>query len=210
MNREHGAEIFLDKDARKWANQLTKDQMSIAALRKQVKGLQSVTSAYTKVRTILIYTFLKKLRTQIFFKTPEFGTSDAQAEALQKTDLLLEEIRQLEVQTTKAEARLDALREAGIDVNKWMQKAEKSYGGEKASVSSSNELTPNTSYSSMGKTGVFARKPEILNLLVILLGPYQPVFQSLFLQNGFTVDMRVVLTCPLLGVCPLLECPSTV
>lgn len=49
INREHGAEIFLDKDARKWANKLTKDEMAIAALQKQVKGLQSVTSAYTKV-----------------------------------------------------------------------------------------------------------------------------------------------------------------
>ena len=50
MSRDHGAEIFLDKDARKWANQLTKDQMGITQARKQVKGLQSVTSAYTKVR----------------------------------------------------------------------------------------------------------------------------------------------------------------
>ncbi len=51
ISRDHGAEIFLDKDARKWANQLTKDQMSISSLQRQVKGLQSVTSAYTKVST---------------------------------------------------------------------------------------------------------------------------------------------------------------
>lgn len=51
ISRDHGAEIFLDKDARKWANQLTKEEMNISTLRKQVKGLQSVTSAYTKVRT---------------------------------------------------------------------------------------------------------------------------------------------------------------
>ena len=50
ISRDHGAEIFLDKDARKWANKLTKDNMSITSLQKQVKGLQSVTSAYTKVR----------------------------------------------------------------------------------------------------------------------------------------------------------------
>ena len=49
ISRDHGAEIFLDKDARKWANKLTKDQRSIVSLQKQVKGLQSVTSAYTKV-----------------------------------------------------------------------------------------------------------------------------------------------------------------
>ena len=49
LNRDHGAEIFLDKDARKWATKLTKDQQIIATYQKQVKGLQSVTSAYTKV-----------------------------------------------------------------------------------------------------------------------------------------------------------------
>ena len=31
-------------------------------------------------------------------------------------------MRQLDVKVTKAEARLDALRGAGIDVHKWMQK----------------------------------------------------------------------------------------
>lgn len=51
ISRDHGAEIFLDKDARKWANKLTKDQLAITAIQKQVKGLRSVTSAYTKVRT---------------------------------------------------------------------------------------------------------------------------------------------------------------
>lgn len=49
LSRDHGAEIFLDKDARKWATKLTKDQQTIATCQKQVKGLQSVTSAYTKV-----------------------------------------------------------------------------------------------------------------------------------------------------------------
>lgn len=54
ISRDHGAEIFLDKDARKWANKLTKDHMSIASLQKQVKGLQSVTSAYTKVSVLVL------------------------------------------------------------------------------------------------------------------------------------------------------------
>lgn len=66
-----------------------------------------------------------------------------------KTEMLLEEVRQLEVQTTKSEARLEALRQAGIDVNKWLQKAERSYGDRTISGSSTgssvNELTPNMS-----------------------------------------------------------------
>lgn len=47
----------------------------------------------------------------------------------------------MEVQTTKAEARLDCLRSAGIDVNKWLQKAEKSH-----EKTTSNELTPNMAH----------------------------------------------------------------
>ena len=49
ISRDHGAEIFLDKDARKWAAKLTKDQQAIAHIEKQVKGLKSVTRAYVKV-----------------------------------------------------------------------------------------------------------------------------------------------------------------
>ena len=38
-------------------------------------------------------------------------------------ELMQEEIRQLEVHTTKAEARLEALREADVDVSRWLQGA---------------------------------------------------------------------------------------
>ncbi len=49
LSRDHGAEIFLDKDARKWATMLVKQQNEIAQLNKQVRGLKSVTAAYIKV-----------------------------------------------------------------------------------------------------------------------------------------------------------------
>ena len=49
LSKDHGAEIFLEKDARKWATRLVKHQQSIAACERQIKGLKSVTSAYTKV-----------------------------------------------------------------------------------------------------------------------------------------------------------------
>ena len=49
ISRDHGAEIFLDKDARKWATKLVKDQNAISSIEKQVRGLKSVTSAYIKV-----------------------------------------------------------------------------------------------------------------------------------------------------------------
>ncbi len=56
--------------------------------------------------------------------------------------MFLEEIRQLEVQMTKAEARLEEMRQAGIDVNKWIQKAEKNHKQPEKSTVSSSELTP--------------------------------------------------------------------
>lgn len=49
LSRDHGAEIFLDKDARKWATMLVKQQNGIAQIDKQVRGLKSVTAAYIKV-----------------------------------------------------------------------------------------------------------------------------------------------------------------
>ena len=50
LSKDHGAEIFLEKDARKWAMRLVKHQASIAQTMKEIKGLKSVTTAYTKVR----------------------------------------------------------------------------------------------------------------------------------------------------------------
>ncbi|XP_064404810.1 F-BAR and double SH3 domains protein 2-like [Halichondria panicea] len=103
LSRDHGAEIFLDKDARKWATMLVKQQNGIAQIDKQVRGLKSVTAAY--------------------IKTPEFGTSESFTEAQQNIENLNEEIRQHEVHITKAEARLAVLRGVGVDVAKWLQKA---------------------------------------------------------------------------------------
>ena len=54
ISKDHGAEIFLEKDARKWATRLVKFQDSIASTEKQIKGLKSVTSAYTKVYTCIL------------------------------------------------------------------------------------------------------------------------------------------------------------
>ena len=59
LSKDHGAEIYLEKDARKWAMRLAKHQESIEVFQKQIKGVKSVTSAYTKVseylRTVCMY-----------------------------------------------------------------------------------------------------------------------------------------------------------
>ena len=73
-------------------------------------------------------------------QNPEFGTSDAQAEAQQQIDSKLEEMRQVEVQVTKAEARLESLRGAGIDVHKWLQKAKDSHKNDQLQPSTLGKL----------------------------------------------------------------------
>ena len=160
MSRDHGAEIFLDKDARKWATKLVKDQRAIANIEKQVKGLKSVTSAYIRVSawflpcTLHVQLLLTPVVTSCVTKkligytvcfsvqTPEFGTSESFTEAQQNIENLKEDIRQLEVHVTKAEARLEALRGVGVDVAKWLQKAGDSQekSSELSSVSSLGEL----------------------------------------------------------------------
>lgn len=83
------------QEARKWAQEWTKLQQEILSKNKAIKGLQTVTHAY-----------------QI---NPEFGTSDATAEAVEQGFQIQEEIRQIEVVTTKANSRMDVLREAGSE-----------------------------------------------------------------------------------------------
>lgn len=83
-------------------------------------------SIITEALSLLPTPLFNPLPTQ----NPEFGTSDAQAEAQQNIESLREEIRQFEVQTTKTEARLEALRGIGIDVSKWLQKAEDRSGSQ--------------------------------------------------------------------------------
>ena len=59
LSKDHGAEIYLEKDARKWAMRLAKHQQSIETCHKQIKGLRSVTSAYTKVSRKITCQFCK-------------------------------------------------------------------------------------------------------------------------------------------------------
>jgi hypothetical protein len=114
ISKDHGAEIFLEKDARKWATKLVKHQSNISVIQKQIKGLKSVTSAYTK--------------------NPEFGTSEAFSEAQLKISESEESIRQVAVSVTRAEMRLARLREVGVDVSRWLEKAQEKAQGEKHSL----------------------------------------------------------------------------
>ena len=63
-------------------------------------------------------------RTNTFPQNPEFGTSEAFSEAQLKIAESEESIRQVAVSVTRAEARLAALRAIGVDVSRWLEKAQ--------------------------------------------------------------------------------------
>ncbi|XP_065886224.1 F-BAR and double SH3 domains protein 2-like isoform X3 [Dysidea avara] len=125
ISKDHGAEIYLNKGARKIATDVMEQKTFVAEKSKQVKGLQSVSSAY--------------------LKNPEFGTANATHEAENKTDLLQEEIRQAEVTIIMYEKKLDLLRKANIDVDKWLQTTKTKDSQDKSSLRESKLLESDAS-----------------------------------------------------------------
>jgi hypothetical protein len=102
--QDHEADVILNKEARKWATRITRENHVIRDKTKALKGLLTVASAYTT--------------------TPEFATPDAQLDVEQQIDDNRNALRKAETQKAKAEARLVVLRDAGVDVDQWMKSAD--------------------------------------------------------------------------------------
>ena len=49
LSRDHGAEIYLDKHARKWARDLVQEEQLVLDRNKAIRGVRSVSVAYSKV-----------------------------------------------------------------------------------------------------------------------------------------------------------------
>ena len=64
-------------------------------------------------------------------QNPEFGTSEAFSEAQQNISEMEESIREVNVKVARSEARLEALREVGIDVGRWIEKAQEKVRGDR-------------------------------------------------------------------------------
>ena len=64
-------------------------------------------------------------------QNPEFGTTEAFSEAQAKIAESEETVRQTAVKVSKAEARLAVLREVGVDVSRWLEKAQEKARGDK-------------------------------------------------------------------------------
>ncbi|XP_062514352.1 F-BAR and double SH3 domains protein 2-like [Corticium candelabrum] len=101
--QEYEADVILNKEARKCATKITKEIRTIREKTKALRGLQTVSTAYTT--------------------TPEFGSADAQVDVDQQIDDIQNAIRKAEIQKLKAEARLVVLRDAGVDVDQWKKSA---------------------------------------------------------------------------------------
>lgn len=54
ISKDHGAELLLSKEARRWAQELIKLQHSVVDKGKAIRGLQSVSHAYETVSLIHI------------------------------------------------------------------------------------------------------------------------------------------------------------
>ena len=140
ISRDHGAEIYLDKQARKWANELIAEEQQVTDKSKAVRGLRSVSVAYTKVMVggcmyacvcVCVHvcvngTYIhdgQNWYTEVLFcavhvyircmQNPEFGTPEAATEAAVKIEELQDEIRHAEVARTVIEAKMDLMKQGG-------------------------------------------------------------------------------------------------
>ncbi|KAL9973934.1 hypothetical protein ACROYT_G020455 [Oculina patagonica] len=98
LTTEHNAGLALNKEARKLAMRLAKDQMSLKAKIKQLQAVKNTDDAAS-------------------------AASDGNQEGEQSADTLKESIRLIETSKLKTEACLEVMREAGVNVDEWMKSA---------------------------------------------------------------------------------------
>ncbi|KAJ7393080.1 F-BAR and double SH3 domains protein 2 [Desmophyllum pertusum] len=103
LTTEHNAGLALNKEARKLAMRLAKDQMSLKANIKQLQAVKTTDDA----------------------EPPPVAAAaaDGNQEGEQSAETLKESIRLIETNKLKTEACLDVLREAGVNVDEWMKSA---------------------------------------------------------------------------------------
>ena len=107
ISNEYGAGLTLNKEARKWTLRLAREQKAIRKKTKRLKGLKAMTLVDMNISS----------------SNENCATADSVKTTEQSIETLAEEIRHLEVLRTKAEGRVDALKEAGENVDEWLQGA---------------------------------------------------------------------------------------
>ncbi|XP_063970636.1 uncharacterized protein LOC129261188 [Lytechinus pictus] len=97
--------LYLEREARRWATQVAKESNRIGTLTRQMEGCQP---------------YLNQLRGSDNSSDSGFS-QDKDPEV--KLDTLRETRRKAETNKSKAEAKLDVMRNAGIDVEEWLNSA---------------------------------------------------------------------------------------
>lgn len=119
ISHENEAGLALNKEARKWCNRMVQKQKLI---RKKTKELAKLKQAVSTDNSLNAEPVIEKTDKNEKGEKPK--THEEMIEAV------TEEIRHLEVIRTKAEGRIEALKQAGIDTDEWLQGALNEQGGE--------------------------------------------------------------------------------
>lgn len=105
ISKDHGADLLVDKEARKWATKIAKESKSIRDHNNTLKALEATAAGDLG-------------------SDSGTGMEINQQEIEQKIDEMKQHIRRAETAKDKAQARLEMLREAGVDVDQWIASAQ--------------------------------------------------------------------------------------
>lgn len=105
ISKDHGADLMVDKEARKWATKIAKEAKTIRDHNRTLKALEETAAGDLG-------------------SDSGTGMEVNQQEIEQKIEEMKQHIRKAETAKDKAEARIEMLREAGVDVEQWIASAQ--------------------------------------------------------------------------------------
>ncbi|XP_071127276.1 F-BAR and double SH3 domains protein 2-like isoform X2 [Mytilus edulis] len=105
ISKEHGADLQVDKEARKWATKIAKETKAIRDHEKTLKALEATAAGDLG-------------------SDSGTGMENNQQEIEQKIEEMKQHIRKAETAKDKAEARIEMLRDSGVNVDEWLASAQ--------------------------------------------------------------------------------------
>ncbi|XP_076071244.1 F-BAR and double SH3 domains protein 2-like isoform X2 [Mytilus galloprovincialis] len=105
ISKEHGADLQVDKEARKWATKIAKETKTIRDHEKTLKALEATAAGDLG-------------------SDSGTGMENNQQEIEQKIEEMKQHIRKAETAKDKAEARIEMLRDSGVNVDEWLASAQ--------------------------------------------------------------------------------------
>ncbi|XP_077983654.1 F-BAR and double SH3 domains protein 2-like [Glandiceps talaboti] len=127
---EENLNLHFNKEARKWATKVARENKVIKDLEKKIVGVQTLVTTT--------------------FRASESQENSQPSEAEQKLDELKSHLRKSETSKLKVEAKLECLRSTEIDVDEWLNSAQEAVAQEDDSVSRTGSHTSSNSAGSSG------------------------------------------------------------